>query len=72
MTLEKGRTDPRSSSPLREAEEILRLDLIAAQTAYTSATPEEKPLARLNYLRALGRFAGLVLEYKIPDDLPRD
>lgn len=69
MTPGKKRTDPLPPSLLQEAEEILRRDLAVAQSAYFSATPEDKPFARRNYVKALSRFAGLVMENRIPDDL---
>lgn len=69
MTLDNHHTDRSPAWPLQEAEEILSRELLAAQIAYTSATPEHKPLARRNYLKALGRFADLVMGNKIPNDL---
>jgi hypothetical protein len=69
MSLAKKHTDPPPSRLLQEAEEILRRDLAVAHRAYLSATPQERALARRNYLNALSRFAGLVMDNRIPDDL---
>lgn len=71
MTLEKETTDLPASEWLLEVEEILRRDLAMAQKAYAAANPEDRALARHNYLKALSRFADLVMEKKIPPDLQR-
>lgn len=69
MALDKESTDRLPAGPLQEAEEILRRELVVAQMAYASAGPEDKPVARRNYLKALGRFADLVMDNRIPSDL---
>jgi len=70
MTIENTSGVPRHRL-LEEAEERLRAELVAAQTAYYSAGPEERPKARCKLLAVLARFTNLVLYDKLPEEQQR-